>query len=119
MKKLLLLLLISLNTYADVGVVVTLKDGRKACGGRCDFKNQFEADIWKADNISNDSWGVSGDYTIGESDITDEVQAEADAKEARRIDIQQVKAMLSDINSSSLPPWHKQLLRRLARELKE
>ncbi len=50
-------MLLSLTSYAEIAVTVTMSDGQSPCGGNCNFKTQLEVDTWKADNISNDSWG--------------------------------------------------------------
>ena len=57
MKIIILILLISLNVFADVKVKVTDYKGNISCGDGCKFKTQLEADEWIADNIANDSWG--------------------------------------------------------------
>jgi len=52
--KYLILMLISFNSYADVKIDISRSNGGKYGAS---FKTQQLADDWKADNISNDSWG--------------------------------------------------------------
>ena len=92
MKLLILTLLISFNVLADVKVTVTDSKGRISCGDGCPFKTQLESDAWIADNISNDSWGKEGTYSIETFDITAEVEAEKAAKEADKLKIDELKA---------------------------
>jgi len=55
--KYLILILISLNSFADVKVDVTSDTPICKNGCKAKFKTQLEADEWIADNTSNDSWG--------------------------------------------------------------
>ena len=54
MKLLILTLLISINSFADVKIEISNIKGKEF---KAKFKTQLEADAWIADNISNDSWG--------------------------------------------------------------
>ena len=60
--KYLLIFLISINCYADVKVSIQNNINGRAYGAS--FKTQLEADEWKADNISNDSWGKSKRWVL-------------------------------------------------------
>lgn len=55
-------------------------------------------------------------YSI--TDITAGVQAKQDAIQADKDELTQIKAMVTTIENSNLPLWHKKLLKRLVRELK-
>lgn len=50
-----------------------------------------------------------------QADIAAAVQTKAD----RIIELNEIRSMIGDVNASALPPWHKKLLRRLIRELKD
>lgn len=45
--------------------------------------------------------------------------AEEIARQERRDEILALKALIADVNASDLPPWHKKILRKLIRDLKE
>jgi hypothetical protein len=62
---------------------------------------------------------VPSNFTATVEDITQELADKAAAKEARRQEIAQVKNMIDNINNSNLPGWHKKLLKRIIKELKE
>jgi hypothetical protein len=58
-------------------------------------------------------------FSIEVEDISQELANREAEKQARKQEIAQIKNMLDNINSSDLPPWHKKLLKRLIKELKE
>ena len=123
------ILLISLNTFADVKIEISRDDGRNY-GTK--FKTQELADAWIADNIANDSWGkkerferyeaqtncleivdvtffdkveyqnckLPVEYTIEITDITAEVEAEKAKKEADDARIDEIK--VKDKNNMKL-----------------
>jgi len=118
--KYLILLLISLNSFADVKIEISNIKG-KSYGAK--FKTQLEAEAWIADNIANDSWGkperwekytdqtncleivdveffgeveyqnckLPVEYTIVITDITAEVEAEEAQKAADKLRIDELK----------------------------
>lgn len=58
-------------------------------------------------------------YKVKTTDISVEMQAEKDAKEADRLERIEVKASIQDVNDSDLPGWHKKILRKLIRDMKD
>ena len=62
--KLIILLIISFNSYADVEVNISNIFSDTFRGK---FKTQLEADAWIADNISNDSWGKKARWVRSDS----------------------------------------------------
>ena len=120
MKLVILTLLISLNTFADVKIEISNINGKEF---KAKFKTQLEADEWIADNIANDSWGkkerwekytdqtncleivdveffgevkyqnckLPVEYTIEITDITAEVEAEEAKKAADKLRVDELK----------------------------
>lgn len=102
MKLIILLLLIATNTFADVRVNVTTSDGKISCGDGCPFKTQMEADIWKSENISNNSWGMPGTYTISEVDITQDVLDAKTERTNENIEIARLKTAIKNLPAGDL-----------------
>ena len=80
---------------------------------------QAEIDQWIMDNESNNSWGSKASYSINHTDITSEINAIEAEKQARLTELQQIRAMVTNIEESGLPLWHKKLLKRLIKELRD
>jgi len=127
--KYLILLLMSINSFADVKIEISNIKGRSY---KAKFKTQLEADNWIADNISNDSWGkeerwekytdqtncleivdveffgeveyqnckLPVEYTIEITDITAEVEAEEVKKAVDKLRIDELK--VKDKNNMKL-----------------
>ena len=143
--KLLILFLISFNAMSMIQVDVANNNGKTFKGK---FETLELADNWILKHVKKETFGKNkeveesdsyfskcireefaeectnkffapDDYTIVKSDISDQIQAEKDAEEARKSDIRQIKAALDQVNNSELPLWHKRLLKRLIKELKE
>lgn len=119
-----LLFLLTINSFADVLVEIENTVTGKSYKGK--FETQPEADLWKSDNIANNSWGKPDrwelkedtcpgvertvgeapdeyqecfhpiEYTITETDITAIEQAKKDKKDADDLTIQQIRQDLID-----------------------
>ena len=59
------------------------------------------------------------DFSVNLVDETEKINAEKAEKEERKNEIKQLKKDIRLINDSDLPQWHKKLLKRLIKELKE
>lgn len=62
---------------------------------------------------------LKADYVVSIEDVTAEYQAEIDAKEERKTEIHQMKQAMNVIDESDLPNWHKKILKRLIKELRD
>lgn len=59
------------------------------------------------------------DFSVNVVDETEKVNAEKAEKEERKNEIKEIKKAINLINDSDLPRWHKKLLKRLIKELRE
>ena len=59
------------------------------------------------------------EYIIVETDITQELADKESEKQADKAERKAVKQMKSNINDSDLPAWHKKLLKRLIKEMRD
>lgn len=85
-----------------------------------DQKNCLQQrDIIPQDGDTYTECELPKDYTIVETDITVQEDAKKLEKSNRKTEIIALKKMLSNINSSDLPNWHKRLLRMLIKEFRE
>jgi len=57
-------------------------------------------------------------FTIKITDMTDELNQIKLDKQARKAEIDELKALKDTINASNLPNWHKKLLKHIVKELK-
>jgi len=58
-------------------------------------------------------------FSIAVEDITQELADKEALKQARKDEIAEIKNMKDTIKSSDLPNWHKKLLKRLVKELRD
>jgi hypothetical protein len=58
-------------------------------------------------------------FSIVSEDVTDEMQAERDAKQVDKDERQAIKAMISNVNDSDKPSWEKKLLKKLIKDMRE
>lgn len=57
-------------------------------------------------------------FSITYKDVTSDMNQDAADKLADENELTQIRGMLSNINNSSLPAWHKKLLKRLIRKMR-
>lgn len=58
-------------------------------------------------------------YSISVEDISAQLAEKEAAKQARKDELNEIRLMLGTIKDSDLPAWHKKLLKRLVKELKD
>ena len=110
MRLLIILMLISFNSYADVWVAIAMLDGQSPCNGKCYFRDQLRADDWISMNVANSGWGKIGEYEIkicGKilaeyNPLTDckvfttEIKTEREKKVTRASDLESIRSKLKD-----------------------
>lgn len=85
---------------------------------RGEFKTLEELNKWKDKHLNKQTWGLEENLIIGvPEDITQEIEDMLAEKEARKVEIEQIKLAISLIDGSSKPAWEKKLLKRLIEEL--
>jgi len=62
---------------------------------------------------------LKADYEISITDITLQHEAKKAAKQARKLEIRQIRQAINLIDASNKPAWEKKILKRLVLELKE
>lgn len=112
--KILICFLFSLSCYSATRVI-TLKntDTGKVTHKVTTDDDSFVMKIPKG-------WGYTDtNAKITIEDITSQVQAQEAQELSRKEEIAQIKADLETITNSELPAWHKKILKRLIKEMKE
>tara|TARA_R110000868_G_C10972634_1_gene770644 strand:+ start:26904 stop:27338 length:435 start_codon:yes stop_codon:yes gene_type:complete len=143
--KYLIILLFTFNAYAEFKVEIIPDNTSWAKGGfekqdevkakehllKIINKSQWMKTKWNyvESPISRTKKGMDGievttymhpkNFTYEIKDMTEEIAAEEAAKAADKAERQELKAMKSDVNASDLPNWHKKILRRYLKSLRD
>jgi hypothetical protein len=144
--KYILLLLLSFNAYAEFKIDIVNNEGqpmskdgfatkkeaqeyrdkhkgkwgkdKRVSPKKC--KNFTKMDIYKDENGDTiREYHCPKNYTAKIEDITLEMDEKRAKKLAKKQEILDIKADIQKIKDSDLPGWHKRLLIKLARDLKE